>query len=807
MYSFQKVVSIGLIALLSACGGGGGNASAPSGSTGGSSGVVSETRLSVVIQNSGGAVVQSIPISGGGQIVATLTDSAGVALASQTVKVTELNSSFLEFPSGITAITDKNGVAKFSVSRKSKFVFGIGSFVTQFDAPTCSSIGGNVCFGPSTLTSEFRASPPILTMNLLDGGLPTDTISTSGATIKATLIYEDGTPVAKQTIDFTGDLQKVSFSDGSNSALTDASGTAMIKIARATVTVSGASRVNASATLTGTDLNNITTTTVVTATPLDFSLGKAIGAAVLTLSNLDVGNTSLAAYGTRTVSVQANVGGVVSTNPINIAFSSSCGQISPKTITTNSSGIAIVSFSATDVALTSPSTLGCSGQTVEITASAVGADVLRKSIFVSPTLEGSFALTYVAPVDPTTARIYLANSGGRTQTTIQFLLTNAQGEPVPSRDIMLSLKTINSGTPKAAFGSAGNVVPFVLSTDSFGKVSVPIYSGTVPTSVLVNAALVSNPALQADSSVVVIASGRPTQSSLSLALGKFAIRGFNFDGEETTVTLSMADRQGNPVPDGTAVNFVTEGGLMVPPTCTTGAVPGDSRCSVKIRSQGVRPVNGRVSILAYSPGEEDFVDANFNNIYDCGEAFTDLGTAFRDNAAINSGAPAAGAYVSGAFVVPRSAATSVCSTAVTPSPTAGDSVWGAADVRQQAVIVFSTDDMKISSFTWTSSPSAQWSNGVVTTQLTAVLADLNNNSVPTGTTINATVVDATPNLPTDGATFGTCTLVGVSNDQVPNSLDPLAVGVYLKDCSSRDQVQLKVTSPFGFVKTFAFVVP
>lgn len=805
MRSFETLISLGLIAILSACGGGGGNASAPSGTTDGTLGKTIDTRISVVLQNASGINVQSVPVSGGGQVVAALTDSTGAALAGKSLKITEVGTSLLSFPNGTAVLTDSNGNAKIAVNRKSNFSFGIGNFTVQFDAPTCSTAGGTNCYSASTTTSDFRVSPPALTLRLLDSGVVTDTVTTAGATVEAKLTFEDGTPVTNKAIDFTGDLQKISFSSGATSALTNASGLASITIAKTSATVSGASRLNASSTVTGTDSTNLAVTTVVTATPLDFSLGSATGSASLTLSNLDVGTTSLPAYGTRAVTVQATLGGVVSSTPVTVSFSSNCGQISPKTTTTNAAGVASVSFSATDVAGTVPSTLGCSGKSVEITASAVGAVNLRNTLSVLATPEGSFSMAFVVPADSTKSRIYLANSGGPTQTTIQFLLTNAQGEAVPSRDVRLTLKSTNSGTPKATFGTAGNIDPFVLTTDSTGKVSVPVYSGTVPTSVMVNAALVSNPAIQTDSSVVSIASGRATQSSLSLSLGKFAIRGYDFDGEETTVTLAMADRQGNPVPDGTVVNFVSESGLMVPATCTTGAVAGDSRCSVKVRSQGARPVNGRVSILAYAPGEEDFVDANFNNVYDCGEAFTDLGTAFRNNAALNGGVPTGATYVSGAFVVPRSASTSSCGTATTPSPTAGDGVWGSADVRQQAVIVFSTDDIKVSGASWTSGPSTQWT-GNVTTGLSVLVSDLNDNSVPTGSGIAAAAIDATLSTPTDGTAFGTCTLVGVSNDTVPNSLGPLPLGISLKDCVSGDQVKITVTTPY-LTKAFTLIVP
>lgn len=89
------------------------------------------------------------------------------------------------------------------------------------------------------------------------------------------------------------------------------------------------------------------------------------------------------------------------------------------------------------------------------------------------------------------------------------MLTNSREEPLPGQDVLVSLKTLNDGIPKATFGTVTNVAPIILTTDSFGKVTVPVFSGTVPTNVVVSAALASNSAIKTDSSVVVIASGRP----------------------------------------------------------------------------------------------------------------------------------------------------------------------------------------------------------------------------------------------------------------------------------------------------------
>lgn len=70
-----------------------------------------------------------------------------------------------------------------------------------------------------------------------------------------------------------------------------------------------------------------------------------------------------------------------------------------------------------------------------------------------------------------------------------------------------------------------------------------------------------------NSNLLTVASGRAVQRSLSLAFDKLSIEGFNFDGDEAYATLSLADRQGNPVPPGAQVNFVTESGVMMPAVC------------------------------------------------------------------------------------------------------------------------------------------------------------------------------------------------------------------------------------------------
>ncbi len=823
-----------LLAMLFACGGGGGN---PGTSTSGGNGstpttTTSDTNLSVVLQNASGTAVNSVPAAGDGILVVTLKAASATPLAGQVVQAdSSALGGYVYFPEGTSATTDSNGVAKIKVRRTSLANYGTAVTSISYAGFKCSSLASLL----STCTQEYNASSsaslnvtvtaPSLTLVLVDGAnVVTDVVSSSGfTTLRAVLRFDDGTPVAQKSIDITGDLNKVAFPEGS-SQITDTSGVATIKLARNPTNTGGSGTLKASASISAIDNLGTAMTTVVTGS-VDYSLGLAVGVAKLSLSNLDVGGATLAAYGTRQISVQASLGSAVPSSPVQVNFSSNCGQISPASVSTNAGGLATTSFTATDAAGTAVSTLGCGGKTVEISASAVGADSIRKSFSVDAA--PAVNLGFVVPANPNSMRIYLANSGGATQTTVSFLLTNSRGEAIPSQDVRLRLKTINGGTPKATFGSPSNVGDVVLTTDSLGKVSVPVYSGMVPTSVSINAALLSNTSIQTDSSVVVIASGRPVQSRVSLVPAKHAIRGFNFDGETTTITMSLADRQGNPVPDGTAVNFVSEAGVMIPPTCVTGAVPGNSQCTVTIRTQNPRNSarKGYVSILAYAAGEEDFVDANFSNAYDAGETFTDLGTTYRDDFAtkniatgslklnldgstssIKSWDGTMYVHQSGEFAVPRASETG----GSTPVPNVGDGVWGAADVRGQVVIVFSTDDFNINSAQWISASDSQWSNAVVTTGLNVSIQDLNGRSVPTGSTIAVAVTDNSPKLPSDGAatspTIGTCALVSQTHTAVPNSLEPLAFGVALKQCVTGDQVSITVTTPAGS-KTVSFAVP
>lgn len=646
--------------------------------------------------------------------------------------------------------------------------------------------------GSGTTVTVAISSDPVLRGVLQDAtGASTSFISASGFTdLKVTLTDPSGRGLANQVVSVTGDATKVIFPEG-GSGLTNTAGVATIKVARASLFATGADTL----TLTyGYKAGSFATYPDGSAPPAEDKaiarfVGYQLSAANVTLSNLNIGAATLAAYGTRQLSVQVNINGVAaSSSPVQVSFSANCGTVTPATVSTNSQGVAQASYSAINAGVTNDQ--GCSGTTVSIVASTSGASPVsgNLSIDVAPATNLLF-------IDATPSTIFLSNSGGATQSAVRFRLVNASNAAILNQDVRLELRDLADGIPKTSLGNVGNVAPITLLTNSSGEVSVPVFSGTVPTNVSVKATLVSNTNVTTSSAVLAIASGRAVQSRASLSLEKLAIEGANVDGVTTGVTMSLADRQGNPVPDGTAVNFVTEGGVMIPPSCTTVA----SRCSVLVRSGNPRPSNGRVSILAYALGEEDFLDTNNDNVYTTGESFVDLGNAFRNDAAVitNDSDNGEDRYLPGYFSVPRGVGQKSCVSGIPGQinflgrPNSCDEEWGAADVRQQAIVIFATGAAVISEVSPTQ-------NG---NQLTYNVADGNGNSVPTGSTIAVTSGSAACGIESSAASA-----------VVASSLSPATFTARYANgsggsCSSGTNITVKVTSPLGLVTSKTFAVP
>ena len=236
----------------------------------------------------------------------------------------------------------------------------------------------------------------------------------------------------------------------------------------------------------------------------------------------------------------------------------------------------------------------------------------------------SYAVLSFESADPTTISITGSTGEGTSETsTVKFKLLDLFGEPLVGETVDFSLIDFPTGT-ELLITSA--------STDDLGEVFTVVKSGDVEGPITVKMVPVSYPNLFKVSNNLSVTNGYPDQDSFSLSSENYAPEGFNYDGVEVAITIRLGGGDGNTaVPDGTVVNFRTNGGKITNETGTISTCSTiGSACSMVWESQEPRPDNGRAVITAYSTGEESFIDSNRDGLYTSGESFTDNPEAFAD---------------------------------------------------------------------------------------------------------------------------------------------------------------------------------
>ncbi|QHI98218.1 hypothetical protein GT347_09575 [Xylophilus rhododendri] len=612
--------------------------------------------------------------------------------------------------------------------------------------------GGSTTIAAAVSVALYNSAGTAVTSIGVDGGY----------TARAKVTDTTGAVVASKLVTFTlSDSSLATLS--SATALTDSAGIAQVSVTPVSVVAVGAVTVSASATIGSASVSGTS----------DF----AVSMPALTLSALSIGSTGLASGGGTTLSVTALLNGAASSSvPVNVVFSASCGKINTSalnaSVTTNGSGVASATYSS----VSTDGTL-CSG-IVTITASSSGATAKTATITVAAPVANAITFASATP-----GQIYVAGSGAAEQSVAVFKVLSS-GTALPGTSVTFSLTTNPGG---AGIGTRGSATPVTVTSDSSGNAQVTIFSGTIPGPVKVRAQLVSDSTVFAETQNLTIASGPPSQRFMSLAVGTFNIEGATLDGAATTLTVRLADRQGNPVVDGTVVNFTAEGG-QVASSCATAIVGGISQCTVNFQSQNPRPAGGRVSVLAYAEGTKDYTDVNSNNVFDLGTdtllptAGGGIGDAYRDDNENN-------VFDTGEFIIQRGVSGGTCLAAGWPFPSTTSCNTGlATTVRQQTVLFFSSSTPVLKNFSA--------STGAITFNLGS--SDYPLLPMPAGTTVSASGT-------------GNCSIGTVAGTPVVNRSPTVAgptedrstgVNIPLTGCASGNVVTILVTSPSGVQTSF-----
>jgi hypothetical protein len=133
----------------------------------------------------------------------------------------------------------------------------------------------------------------------------------------------------------------------------------------------------------------------------------------------------------------------------------------------------------------------------------------------------------------------------------------------------------------------------------------------------------------------VIAAGLPDEKHFSLSAVTLNLAGYSYFGETSEIRAYLADRYSNPVPVGTPIFFESEAGAMALTQALTNEVGQAYGTQI---TQAPYPdtisadtgLRGLSKILAWTAGQESFVDYNGNGLYDSGEPFGDRGEPFID---------------------------------------------------------------------------------------------------------------------------------------------------------------------------------
>ena len=428
-------------------------------------------------------------------------------------------------------------------------------------------------------------------------GNPVSSVSLEGAYYEVKVTSSDGQPAANAKVTFDIDADGIVLSQTTSGAtLTDSNGVARIFLKPTAPQVSGAYTITA----------NVSNNSNSAVANLTFS----VQATMVSLGALNVTNSQLIAGGQTAVSIIANdtVGNPISGILVNL--NANCGQL-PNQVTSDENGLIEFVYKA----INTDNTL-CSGN-VRLSANS-GNSTQTANI----TIQAPEATSIVYTANDLTLGIQ--NSGSSATGEAEFTIYSNR-TPLANAEVILSLEKSPLGL---SFVELGNRANTTLRTDADGRVSVNIYPGSTPGPVEIKATLASDPRINALSKGISIASSRVTQDGISLSFGTNALD-WSIDGDSTSVTARLVDRNGNPVPDGTVVNFTTEGGKVSPSSCTTN----DGACSITFSTQNPRPGDGRVSLLAVVEGEKAYIDLNQNNAWDEGSdtLVHNIGDTFRDD--------------------------------------------------------------------------------------------------------------------------------------------------------------------------------
>ena len=733
--------------------------------------------ITLALTNSASATVTSISTAAPASLKATLKDAAGAAVPNAVVTFST-DATLASLVPAATALTNASGLATVTLTPATNLAVGATTVAAT------AQVGTFAVTGATSFAIEATATPPgapTLTLALTNtaGATVASVTSVAPGTVKATLKDGTGAVVPNAVVSFSTN-STLAIVTPAVTALTDASGVATVTLQPSSLFNSGATTITAAAQV---------GTTAVTS-----SIGFSVGSVVVTITAPTLGVAPLSAFGTDSITVSVSLGGSPIAdgildpsfiNPCNrVTFSSSCGNLGKALLTSacTSGGVATGSYRDN----------GCTGTDV-ITATIAGVTSPSTSLAITPQTTGSIQFVSATP-----SSLSLKGIGGVEASQVRFKVLDTGGNPVSGKTVTFGLSTMIGGialTPPTTDTTT---------SDANGLVVTTVNSGTVSTPVRVTASTpgaTAGTTLTTQSSALTITTGIPDQDSFTL--GATTLNVENINGNTTVLTARLADHFNNPVPNGTVVNFTTEGGSIVASCSTMTDVNGNSNCSATLTVQEPRLApDGRYTVLAYAVGEESFVDLNGNGVADLvpnemvdqNGTSTDLPEAFRDdneNGIRDANETFFDFNQNSIYDGPDGKYSGVLCDSVTSSAGTCAAIKS-IHVRKDIVIIFSGSTAAISKIAPAGTIDLVGGCSGTSVQVNLRIVDARGNPMPAGTTITVTT--------TDGTISGTSTFTQINTNLTP-AAGAANYSVFIRD----DGVMTPTLNPITGVTTLACV--
>lgn len=631
----------------------------------------------------------------------------------------------------------------------------------------CGSGGSEGYYNNGGSSSSNTGGSTTSTVNVANvelydaNNLLTNSVTAAGVTAKVKVTDASGKALSGVLVTFSG--SGILFGTTNGAVLSNADGEASIAVKPESLDTNGAYQISATA-----DFNGISGST-------KQATNFVLQAANIVLVNMVAATPALQSGASTNITLKTQDATTkVNQNNVSVNFSASCGTFEPEMVVSSNQGDVTTAYKAIDA-----SGKLCEGTQ---TITAVGSNIAAKTVEVNIAAIEANSLVYSS--DP--VNLGIKSSGSASSGQIEFTLY-ANGTPAANKDVNIELLRAPNDL---SFAVLGNRDPRIIKSDPNGKVVVTLYPGNIPGPVEIKATLASNPNVSALSKNVAVSTGRVTQAGLSLSTSKNSLQNI-IDGDSATVTARMVDRTGNPVPDGTVISFVAEGGSITP-NCASLA----GQCTVTITTQNPRPIDNRVTVLAYVEGDKSFRDINGDNLYTSGTDIltSNIGDFFRDDnedTAYNSNM--------GEYLYKRSAGNLACALSTIEQPNIAATCDNNLDavVRQQLLFAFAENTP---TFTDEKANGSLLSFKIFGNSALSV-------PMPTGTTVSVTVEDNTKNntlsCSSELAT-GITPVANLFNLMTPTTFKNSTQTYYgyrLKECAIGDVFKVSVASPDRKVST------